>query len=406
MTLSPAAAVRHGMTALLIGLYAAFTLTAAQLTHHGVGVGGTPLFYDFEAFYEAGRFVLRGDASGAYDDARMIAAQHAVFPGMTVKLPWNYPPTVQLLMTPLAALPYVVAWAIWSAGGYGAFALGLRQLADRRIPVLVLLAPAAAVNLFFGQNGLYVTALLAGGVGLLERRPLMAGVLLGLLACKPQFAVLVPLLLMITGRWRVLAAAAASQALLAGGALLLLGVGPWIGFIDRMLHPMSVIRSSSSDWRAVPSLMTFARTCGLGPGPATALHWVGAAAAALTAAWAWRRTADPQMRAATAGAATVLISPYLRAYDLALLLPSVWLLATAPPAPSPSATRVRWIELTVAGLAWLAPVVLMFTVPPVQYGALLSAAALTLLAWRLQFVRQDVSNSPDKRAFLGKSSHR
>ncbi len=381
MNLSGAAAVRHGVTAVLIGLYAAFVLTAAQTTHHGVALGGAPLFYDFEAFYEAGRFVLRGDAAGAYNDARMIAAEHAAFPGMTLKLPWNYPPTLQLLLTPLAALPYVLAWLVWSVGGYAAFVLTLRPLAGGRVPALLLLAPAAAVNLFFGQNGLYTVALLAGGVGLLDRRPLTAGVLLGLLACKPQFAVLAPLLLMIGGHWRALAAAAASQALLAGGALLLLGPDPWVGFIDRMLHPMSVIRSSSSDWRAVPSLMTFARTCGLGPGPAALAHWTGAAVAALTALWVWRRSPDPALRAATAGAATVLISPYLRAYDLALLAPAVgWLWGHARLSPS---RPEKVLQQLIAVLAWVAPALLMFSSPQIQYGALISLAVVLALARRL-----------------------
>ncbi len=402
MNLSRATATQHVAVALLMGLYAAVVLTAVQTTRHAIAIGGAPLFYDFEAFYEAGRFVLRGDAAGAYDDARMIAAEHAAFPGMTLKLPWNYPPTLQLLLAPLALLPYIPAWLVWSGGGYAAFVLTLRPFTAGRIPALMLLAPAAAVNLFFGQNGLFTVALLAGGFRLLDHRPLTAGVLLGLLACKPQFAVLAPLLLVAGRHWRTLAAAVASQALLAGATLALFGAGPWLEFVDRMLHPMSVIRSSSSDWRAVPSLMTFARTCGLAPETAAALHWTGAAAATLIALWAWRRTPDPRLRAATAGAATVLISPYLRAYDLSLLLPAVAVLRV--PATPSAGVGQRSGEWAAAGLAWAAPAVLMFTTPQVQYGPLISAAALALLAWRLHGETPNVSISPIARVPHGKSS--
>jgi hypothetical protein len=382
MTLPNGRPIHLVAPAVLLGLYAVVVLTAVQTTHNGVGLGGAPLFYDFEAFYEAGRFALHGDAAGAYDDARMIAAQHAAFPGMTLKLPWNYPPTFQLLLAPLAALPYVVAWILWSVAGYAAFAATLQRGTDGRPAALMVLAPAAAINLFYGQNGLFSAALLCGGISLLDRRPRLAGVLLGLLSCKPQLAVLAPLLLLAGGHWRALVAAVVSQALLSGATLVMFGEAPWLAFLGKLLHPDTVVTSSSSDWRAVPSMMTFARTIGLPAAAASALHMLTAAVAVAAAAWSWRKTNDVGVRAAMAGAATVLISPYLRAYDLALLVPAASLLAMRGD-PASRAPR-RLLELAAATLAWASPALLMFTTSPVQYGALISLGTLALLAWRLQ----------------------
>ena len=95
-------AIRLALLILTLGFYGLWIKAALSTTHHGIAIGGAPLFYDFEAFYEAGRMALHGNAAAAYDDVRMIAAEHAAFPGMTVRLPWNYPPSLQLLVAPLA----------------------------------------------------------------------------------------------------------------------------------------------------------------------------------------------------------------------------------------------------------------------------------------------------------------
>ena len=47
-------------------------------------------------------------------------------------------------------------------------------------------------------------------LALIDRRPWLAGVLIGCLAYKPQFGLLIPLVLVASGRWRVFAAAVAT----------------------------------------------------------------------------------------------------------------------------------------------------------------------------------------------------
>lgn len=53
----------------------------------------------------------------------------------------------------------------------------------------------------FGQNSFLTAALLGGSLLLLDKRPIVAGVLIGLLSYKPQFGLLIPLVLVATGRW-------------------------------------------------------------------------------------------------------------------------------------------------------------------------------------------------------------
>jgi len=44
------------LIAATLGVYFVFAVTAAMHTHGRVGLGGSPLFYDFSAFYQAGAF--------------------------------------------------------------------------------------------------------------------------------------------------------------------------------------------------------------------------------------------------------------------------------------------------------------------------------------------------------------
>jgi hypothetical protein len=369
--------VAVALTALTLGLYIFVGSVYAINTHGGLGPNGAPLFYDFSAFYQAGAFADSGKATAAYDDAAMVAAEHAAFPGATLRLPWNYPPTFQLLLMPFGALPYVTAWLLWSSTLYGLYALLAWRIAGSGARWLVLLAPGAAVNLLVGQNGLLTAALLGGGVLLLRKRSLVGGAMLGLMAYKPHFAVLVPLALICGREWRALGAAIASGAGFALLAAAVLGLDPWLAFLHKAVEPSALFSSSSSAWRSIPSVMIMARTLGAGARLASALHWIVAAAAALGALWVWRKTPDGRLRAAALATATLLVTPYLRAYDLALLI-----LPIAALLPSAEADAGLG-EQAAAGVAWLAPALLLFTQPAVQFGPLITIALMSLIVRRV-----------------------
>jgi len=356
------------LVGLTLATYIAFAMVATMHTHNRIGLGGSPLFYDFSVFHTVGAMADTGHAADSYDDEKMLAAERAAFPGNTLRLPWNYPPTFQILLMPLGALPYVMAWLTWSFILYGFYVLLVRKLAmGSNQLVLLLLAPGVAVNLFFGQNGILTTVLLGGGVLLLGFRPILAGVLLGLTAYKPQFALLAPFALLAGREWRALGAAVVSQVALILLSLAVLGVEPWLAFLYKLAHPAMVFSSSSSDWRAIPSMMILARTLGLGPAASSMVHWSVAAAAAAAALWTWHKTKDGPVRMAVLAAATLLVTPYLRAYDMALLILPVAVILRG---------CTGLLEKAILFAAWLVPGVLMFVSPPIQVGALVSIAVL------------------------------
>ncbi|MBI5262363.1 MAG: DUF2029 domain-containing protein [Bradyrhizobium sp.] len=62
-------------------------------------------------------------------------------------------------------------------------------------------------------------------------RPIAAGVLIGLLACKPQFAAVVPFALLAARQWRTITVAAATVIALTAISLVLFGPECWSSFL-------------------------------------------------------------------------------------------------------------------------------------------------------------------------------
>src|SRR4029077_20364009 len=84
---------------------------------------------------------------------------------------------------------------------------GDKQGADPLWLLLALAFPAVLINVGHGHNGFLTAALLGGGLVVLDRRPLPAGILFGLMAYKPQFGLMIPIALAAGGYWRSFAAA-------------------------------------------------------------------------------------------------------------------------------------------------------------------------------------------------------
>ena len=137
-------------------------------------------------------------AATAYDDRAMLAAAQAAFPGVTVRLPWNYPPSFQLLLMPLAALPYAMAWLLWSGALYGLYALLARRIASVAHRWIVWLALGARQSA--GRANRLLRTVLMSKRASSASTPIVGGILLGLMTYKPHFAVLVPFVLICAER--------------------------------------------------------------------------------------------------------------------------------------------------------------------------------------------------------------
>jgi hypothetical protein len=105
---------------------------------------------------------------------------------------------------------------------------------------------AVFVNLTHGHNGFLTAALFAGALANLETKPLLAVLLYGLLAYKPQFGVMIPLALAAGGYWRSFDAAAVTILLLVLTVTALFGVEVWTAFLDASHFTRTVVLEQGS----------------------------------------------------------------------------------------------------------------------------------------------------------------
>ena len=158
---------------------------------------GRPLGTDFSNVYAAGTYVLEGQPAAPFQPARQFAREQAIFGTATQFYGWHYPPFFLGLAALLALLPYAAALFVWQGATLALYVSAMRAITgpDRLALLLALAFPAVFINLGHGHNGFLTAALMTGALLQLDKRPVVAGILFGLLAYKPQFGLLIPFVL-------------------------------------------------------------------------------------------------------------------------------------------------------------------------------------------------------------------
>jgi hypothetical protein len=285
-----------------------------------------PLGADFSHYWLASSLAQAGHPLTVYQAPEFIAAQAAFFK-VTYPVPWLYPPTFLLMVYPLAFLPYLVSLSVWLAATLTAFLTVLRRIAPHPLtPWLALAFPGTFQNFFHGQNGFLSTALLGGGLILLNQSPWLAGFLLGLVSYKPHLFALVPVALIAARRWRALLAALATATLLASASCLLLGQGVWAAFWNNLGLTMNLAREGLLPINKMVTIFAALLQAGVGFTHALIIQGVVMLAVAAGVFYVWRSRMSFARQAATLVLGTFLFTPYAFSYDLALLaLPLAWL---------------------------------------------------------------------------------
>jgi hypothetical protein len=371
--------------ALLIG-YAA-VIAYLFLTAHGLNdYQGRPLGSDFSNIYAAGVEANAGHATDIYVPAKHLATERAIFGAQTPFYGWHYPPFLLLIAAPLAQLSYFAALFVWQAVTFalylGAMALLLRNCGVKtKASSWMLFAvafPAVFANLLAGHNGFLTAALLAGALALLDSRPLMAGLLFGLLAYKPQFGLMIPLVLLITGRWRVIGAAAVSVIALSLLCTGLFGIDIWRAFSSSEEFTRTVVlEQGRTGFYRIQSMFAWVRMWG-GPIPlAYIAQGLVTLLCGLSLFRVWRSDVSRSIKGASLCIAAILATPYSLDYDLMALSPAIALLAA-----DGIAQGFRPYEKSTIAALWLMPffarALPALTSVPIAVPVMIAALALTL----------------------------
>ncbi len=354
--------------ALLIGVMSAIGLAALWVSGAGlVDRFGRPIGTDFANPYTAGLMALDGTAAQVYGFFAHEQVQRGLFGGGENHpfYGWHYPPVFLIPAAGLAMLPYLAALALYM-GVTGFFYLAaLRAIIPIRSALIVAAAfPAVFVTIAHGQNAFLTAGLLGLGLALLERRPWIAGLLLGALCYKPHLGLVLPLVLVAGGYWRAIAGAAISVAILSIASVALFGLEPWAAFFGSGgVTRGYVLEQVPTGWFKIQSAFSAVRGIGGAVELAYGLQAVVSVGVLAGLAWLWRSARSRPQNLLAAKAATcagaLLVTPYILDYDMLVLAPAIAFLVAG------GATRgFRPYEKSLYAAIWLLPLIAR---PAAQY---------------------------------------
>jgi glycosyl transferase family 87 len=228
------------------------------------------------------------------------------------------PPPLAWLVVPLSLFGPAAAVYAWLAISLGALVAAWWIAAPTARRWLWLLGALAWYPVLYGlslaQPDLLVLLLVAAGWRLAEaNRPYLAGAVLGLSVIKPQLALLLPLVLLFAGRWRIAAAWAATAVVLGAASLAVIGgqgLSDYLSLLGEAQH--------------VTNNRYFTAAFVLGPGTLSYVAQGVIAIAAATAAYLNRGASHARLFALGI-VATSLGATYWHLQDYTMLVLAAWL---------------------------------------------------------------------------------
>ncbi|MFJ6324619.1 MULTISPECIES: glycosyltransferase family 87 protein [unclassified Rhizobium] len=278
-------------------------------------------YWDFTNLWGGTVMAVKGNVAYLFDVEAYRRELRLILSPLLPNQEWSYPPSMLLIGIPLTGLPVFVAYIAWTSGTLLLlfWATKLLELAWW-LRVLIVASPAAIMDVVFGQNGALTTALLLSGLLLAPSRPIIAGVLFGLLTIKPQLGLLVPFCLLASGNYRSILSAGATAVFLVVMTGLLFGFEVWWLFLTETRPLMTAILEApfpqSYQMNAVTIFM-LARSFGFGPAASYAFQLIASVAAIVSTVWLWRgkTSVDHGSRVCLTATLALVAMPYGYIYD-------------------------------------------------------------------------------------------
>ena len=273
---------------------------------------------DFVSFYAAGSLANDGSPASAYDQAAHWAREQQV---TEAGIPYNffyYPPVFLFLCAGLAHLPYLVAFCVFQASCLLACVIAARRIVPG-VPLATLLAfPAIFWTIGTGQNALLTAALLAMATLAVDTRPVLAGILMGVLCYKPHLGLLLPVALVAGRHWRAFWAASMSALGLVAASVLTFGWTTWRAFLTAAGQTGSVygVADTKVDLAGLTNAYGAALALWGNPALAIQLQIVVTLCVTVAVAWVWAGQHRLALRAAVLLAGIPVAAPIVMFYDL------------------------------------------------------------------------------------------
>ena len=277
---------------------------------------------DFSSFYAAGRLADEGHPTLAYDQAAHYAEEQRDTMAGVIYSYFYYPPVFLMLCALLGRLPYLLSFIVFGVVTGALYVTAAVRILARKhgaVVIAVLAFPANFYNLGLGQNGFLTAGLFGFATLLIDRRPMLAGMLFGSLIVKPHFGLLIPVALVAGLHGRALVGATVSVLALVGLSTVWFGVDTWAAFIDSFIHSPSMYQSGQIGFQLMVSVFGAMRLVGFEPTAAYAVQGAATVFSMAAVFVVWQRRLSLPIRAATLLAATVTAIPLILFYDLTLV---------------------------------------------------------------------------------------
>jgi hypothetical protein len=291
---------------------------------------------DFRGPWSFARFSLH-HAARIYQAPPLQAFQQRIYPGFHSFFPYQYPPSFLLAIHWLADFDFAQAELIWTFAGLVALTLAAALFfapGRRWFAVAALLAsPACLLNGAAGETGYFTAALLLSGFALLPARPWLAGIAFGLLTCKPQLALLIPVVLLASGAFRTAAAAGFTALALILLSCLLFPPELWLDWLRSLPVYQAEYFSAGRSLDLNNAVTIAGNVTALGASPR--LVWLLQAAASLASAAGVVlvcRQDSYRLKVAAVFVGMFLATPHAFAYDTIPIVAATLLLGEESPA--------------------------------------------------------------------------
>jgi hypothetical protein len=280
-----------------------------------------------------------------------------------ISVMYTRPPFYAALLKPLAFLPYLTAYAVFSVASLASFIWFVLRFSEEcpSLPLFAAMSVPAITALCDGQDTPFLLVIL--GVSILftrKNRDFAAGLVLALCAIKFHLFLFVALLLLAKKRWRILGGAICGTLALTGLGLLVAGAGSMGRYVQVLRDPW--INSSAT---LMPNLHGLVATLHGG----TRLELLFVAIVLLGFIWMLIRTDNYEFLLAESLVCGLLVSFHSGIIDDVILLPVfVSVVATSSSVP---------LRATAALI--LAPVGYFMVLADAPYSAFFPIAMLLFL---------------------------
>ena len=290
-----------------------------------------PIHEDVRLIYVAAEAGRRYGWSTIYDEGTLRTLSSS-FPAddrtIDSVLTYLHPPLLAWIFAPLTVFPEPVAYVLWTAISVAALVFAWHLAAPYQgLAKLTLLLVAIGLwpvmqAFYYGQPTFLVIALVAVAWWLIRREQMLAaGIALALAtALKPQVVFMIPICLLVAGRFKAVVGWAGACAVLAAVSAVALGPAGLASYWE-------ALRLGQAD--VGHTFFTVAYLFGLHLGPATYAVLAVQGIACLYVAWSRREDLDIVFAAGLLG--TLMVSIHLHQPDYSNLVLAAWLVLRGTP---------------------------------------------------------------------------